>query len=300
MVRALSVLALAGALSLAAVAWAADEEISRDKTASSLSAFSPLAAWSRQDIDGTYRLAVRERVATLLVQPPPRDLAIRSSDSPFDPDVGKSKRGVLLVAYTRCAGVSREGCDVYQFDGKRESKVKGASSSSCSEFAPSIWNGTVAFGRTGPGTCRGLYVTGERGTAFRLDKRVPADTDIRAGKVAYLHIPARGDSVIRIFTIKKGRSQIVVAGTRGEGEGVVVSNPTFAGRYVYWLLEDRKRHDFTVGRSRGSRRSTLQWSDRSLPGSIDSIALDGRMLFYINGRGVHEANDPVPIFGSRD
>src|SRR6185312_8189944 len=99
--------------------------------------------------------------------------------------------------YTRCAGVSGRNCDVYEFDGRRERKVGGASSSRCSEFAPSIWNGTVAFGRSGPGKCKGLYVKGERGTALRLDKAVPADTDIRAGKVAYLYAPSGRKSSIR-------------------------------------------------------------------------------------------------------
>jgi hypothetical protein len=294
------VAALAGALLFAAVVQAADDEFTNDRTASNLSAFSPLTAWSRQATDGTYRLMVKERAATLLGQSAPSDLAIRPSDSPFDPDVGKSKDGVLLVVYTRCAGVSGRNCDVYKFDGKRERKVGGASSSRCSEFAPSIWNGTVAFGRSGPGNCKGLYVKGERGSALRLDKAVPADTDIRAGKVAYLYAPSGRKSSIRLFTIRDGASRPVITGITRPGDRTRVTNPVFAGRYVYWLLEDLRRHHIAVGRSLGGPHSPLEWMNRTLPGKVDSIAFDGKRLVYTNGRGVHEASDPVPRFAAAD
>jgi hypothetical protein len=295
--RALLALGLIAALASAAASWARDTALSGDKSATNLSAFDLSVAWTRKDADGVYRLVSYSRAATLLSQPV--DLPVRPSEKPFDPDVGKSKRGAPLVVYTRCAGVSGKDCDVYQFDGKRESKVKGASSSHCSEFAPSVWNGTVAFGRTGPGTCKGLYVKGERGTALRLDKRVPADTDLRRGMVAYL-LASSQKSDLRLFTIKQARSRIVVAAVTGRRDGFRISNPTFDGSYVYWLFEDLRRNRFTAGRSRGGPRSVIQWSDRSLPGSVDSIAVDGRTLYYTNGRGVREANDPTPIFGSRD
>jgi hypothetical protein len=129
---------------------------------------------------------------------------------------------------------------------------------------------------------------------------MPADTDIRAGKVAYLHFPSRGNSVIRLFTIKEGRSAVVVAGVRAKRERTRVSNPTFAGGHLYFLLEDLRRRDLTVGRSRGVPRSPLEWINRKLPKTVHSIAVDGRRLFYTDGRGVREASDPVPRFATRD
>jgi hypothetical protein len=300
MFRALTVCALSGALVCAAVAWAADEELSKDNTASNLSALDPLTVWSRQASDGKYRLVIKERVTTLLSQPAPRDLPIKPADSPFDPDIGKSASGVLLVVYTRCAGVLGRNCDVYQFDGQRERKVKGASGSRCSEFAPSIWKGAVAFGRSGPGSCKGLYVKAERGGALRLDPAIPADTDIRAGKVAYLLAPSGRKSAIRVFTIRRGTSRAVITGITQEGERTRVRSPVFSGRYLYWLLDDLRRNYTTVGRSRGTAHSALEWINRSLPGLIDSIAFEGKRLSYINRSGVYEATDPVPKFSARD
>jgi hypothetical protein len=117
--------------------------------------------------------------------------------------------------------------------------------------------------------------------------------------VAYLHFPSPGKSVIRVFTIKEGKSRIVVSAVRAAGERTQVSSPTFAGRYLYWLLEDRRRHDFTIGRSRAGAASVIEWSDRSLRGTVDSIAVEGRKVYYSNSRGVHQATDPVPIFAAR-
>ena len=51
-----------------------------------------------------------------------------------------------------------------------------------------MWLGSVAFARTGPGKCNGLYVV-RRGKLRKLDSRVPAETDLRGGRVAYLFIP---------------------------------------------------------------------------------------------------------------
>jgi hypothetical protein len=292
---------------LAGVVWVtgafgADRAVSGDTTTGNLSAYVGTLVWSREAPAGTHRLVTfSPRTAPLLGPAPrPTDLAVRPSDSPFDPDVGMSKRGTPQVLYTRCAGVSGRNCDVYRFDGKQESKVEGASSRRCSEFAPSVWRGTVAFGRSGPRKCEGLYVKGDRGKALRLDKRIPADTDILRGEVAYLHFPSSRRSVIRVFTIRKGRSHVAVAGVRAQRERTRVSSPTFAGRFLYWLHEDLRRRDFTVGRTRASVSSVLEWSDRSLPGAVDSIAVEGRKLYYTNGRGVRQATDPVPRFSARD
>jgi hypothetical protein len=300
--RAVSVLALAGALSWAAASLAKDAAISGDRTATNLSAGGGLLVWSRETSPGTHDLVSFTTDSAPSLGPPPRptDLALPASESPFDPDVGLVRRGKVEVVYPRCGGVSGRNCDIYRFDGERETKVAGASTRRCSEFAPSLWKGTVAFARSGPRKCPGLYVKARRGAALRLDKRVPADTDIRAGKVAYLHFPSRGNSIIRLFTIKEGRSSVVIAGVRARGERTRVSSPTFAGPHLYFVLEDLRRHDLTVGRSRGGPRSQLEWINRKLPSTVDSIAVEGRRLFFTDGRGVREASDPKPRFATRD
>jgi hypothetical protein len=92
----------------------------------------------------------------------------------------------------------------------------------------------------------------------------------------------------------------VITGITTKGERTRLTSPVFSGRYVYWLLEDLRRHTMTVGRSLGAANSTLEWITRRMPGRIDSMGFDGRRLMYANGRGVHEATDPVPKFSARD
>jgi hypothetical protein len=299
-VRAAFPLALITALAWVASSWAKDAAVSGDTTTTNLSAFGGQLAWSRESPKGVHRLVSYSTKPTLLGPPRPMDISVRTSDSPFDPDVGVSSRGEPRVVYTRCAGVSGRNCDVYQFDGKKQAKLKGVSTERCSEFAPSIWRGIVAFARSGPRGCDGLYLKG-RGPPLRLDHRIPADTDITRNQVAYLHIPKPSRTIIRVFSLSKGggRSHVVVAGLRAEGERTRVTNPTFKGRHLYFLFEDLRRRDFLLGRSITQPGSAVEFSDRKLPGSVDSIAVDGRAFFYTNGKGVYEATDPAPRFSAR-
>jgi len=294
--RAALLFALITALSCAASVWARDATVSNDRTATNVSAFGQGLAWSREGTDGRVRLVLRSFGA-------PTDVPISPlTGGNVDPDLGQDDDGSTVAVYTRCAGVSGRSCDVYKYDfaQRRERKVAGASTTRCSEYAPSIWDGTVAFARSGSKSCRGLYVKGPQGAALLLDRRIPADTDIRAGRVAYLYAPDSRRTYIRAFTIRRGRSQLVVSGVRAEGERTRVTSPTFSGSYLYWLHEDPRRGEFLAVRSRGHARSVLQFGDRELPGRVDSIALDGRTLYYTNGRGVHQANDPAPRFRARD
>jgi hypothetical protein len=292
--------------SVTALAWCTsalgrDASVSTDRSAANLTAFGSSLAWSREESNGRHRLVSYTKLQALGSQPPPADLAVRASSSPFDPDLGVDRRGRPAVVYTRCAGVSGRNCDVYGFDGKVESKVRGASSSRCSEFAPSIWKGVIAFARSGSRRCNGLYLKG-RGPMLRLDRRIPADTDIRGNRVAYLHAPSSRSTVIRIFSFSSegGRSHVVVAGVRTGRERTRVTYPEFSGRYLYFLLEDLRRNDVLVGRSRVERGSLLQFSRRTLPGSIDSIGVDGNTVYFTNGRGVYQATDPALRFSARD
>jgi hypothetical protein len=299
--RAATILALLTTLGLCASALGADKPISTDRSAINLTAFGPSLAWDREDSSGRHHLVSFTRVATLLSQPPPADLAVRPSDSPFDPDLGVDRKGEPAVVYTRCAGRSGRNCDIWGFDGKVESKVRGASSSRCSEFAPSIWKGIIAFARSGSKRCNGLYLKG-RGPLLRLDRRIPADTDLRGNRVVYLHAPTANRTTIRIFSFTRegGQSRVVVAGVRAKGERTRVTYPEFAGRYIYFLFEDIRRKDFLVGRSRPEAGSVLEFSKRTLPRSVDSIGVDGSTVYFTNGRGVFQASDPTPRFAPRD
>jgi hypothetical protein len=93
---------------------------------------------------------------------------------------------------------------------------------------------------------------------------------------------------------------VVVAGLRSEGERSRVSSAVLDGAYLYWLQQDIRRKQFFVGRQRvADRRSPLEYSDRTLPGRVDSIAVTRGILFYTNGRGLFRA-DPAPSFSPRD
>ena len=137
---------------------------------------------------------------------------------------------------------------------------------------------------------------------LRLDRRVPADTDIRGNRIAYLHAPDARRTTIRLISLSRqgGGSHVVIAGVRANGERTRVTNPTFSGRYVYFLFEDLRRNDFLVGRSRGEQGSVLEFSDRKLPGDVDSIGVDRTSIYYTNGKGVHRADDPSLKFSPRD
>ena len=291
-------LTLAGVMVVAASAHAADTLITRDPTAANVTAHGGSAnvVWARVGSDGRSRLVQRIRNRN-------RDLPVRPKAGLFDPDLGTSASGHQVIVYTRCAGLSGRSCDVWEYDGadRKERKVPGASSAGCSEFAPSVWLGAVAFGRSGSARCNGLYVA-RRGKALRLDDRVPAETDLRAHRVAYVHIPPNDNTrtFLRIRGARGGKSRVVVTGFAAEGESYRVSNPVLESHYGYWLQQDVIRNEFFAGRANAIRSSVLEFTTRLFPGSVDSIAVTRRGLFYTNGQGLYLATDALGTFAARD
>jgi hypothetical protein len=285
------------AVSLVVVAPAAgaDRKLTGDTTAANLSTHSGQPVWSRVAKDGLARLVQRVRGRN-------RDLPVQPKAGLFDPDVGTTPRGNFTVVYSRCAGLSGQGCDVWQYDGFdfKERKVRGASTATCSEFAPSVWLGSVAFARTGPGKCNGLFVV-RRGKLRRVDNRVPADTDLRGGRVAYLFIPS-GDgfrSQIRVRTLRNKRSRVIVTGFAAQNESYAVSSPVMTSGYIHWLQEDRVRNDFFAGRALVTGKPALEFTQRTFPRRVDSIAITRERLYYTNGKGVYLATDPPATFAPR-
>ena len=280
---------LAMGLMLAAPAAAgADITISTDRTATNPSAHHGQLVWSRVGSDGRSHLVRRVGGVN-------KDVPVRPKDGLFDPDTGTSRRGNQVIVYTRCAGLSGVGCDIWRYNEgtRKEHKVGGASSKRCSEFAPSVWIGTIAFARSGPGNCPGLYIV-RRGRVKRLEGRVPSQTDIRGRRVAYLYTPAGdpSDTTVRIRSIYGGGSRRVVSGFAAEGESYRVTSPVLDGRYVYWLQEDRVRHEFFAGRGIASKPSRLEFTQQTFPGRVTTIAVGDGSLFYVNGRGLNEATNP--------
>lgn len=280
---------MATALGGAATAHAADRVITHDPTAANVTAhgFSGSIVWSRVGSDGRSRLVERVKNRN-------RDLPVTPKAGLFDPDLATTQRGNVGIVYTRCAGLSGKNCDVWQYDGfsLKERKVPGASSTRCSEFAPSMWIGAVAFGRTGPKGCNGLYIA-RRGKVRKLDDRVPADTDLRAHRVAYVHIPPNDPTrtFLRVRGARGGKSRVVVTGFAAEGESYRVSSPILDAHYIYWLQQDAIRNEFFAGRANAIRSSVLEFTNRLFPGKVDSLAVARRGIYYTNGKGLYLATD---------
>jgi hypothetical protein len=295
-VSVLMAVGVAGALAAAPTAHAADLLITPDPTAANVTAHGGSAnvVWSRVGSDGRSRLVHRVRSRN-------RDLPVRPKAGLFDPDVGINAEGHRVIVYTRCAGLSGRNCDVWQYDvaERRESKVPGASTGACSEFAPSVWIGAVAFGSSGPGRCNGLYITRRR-TRLRLDERVPAETDLRAHRVTYLHIPPNDKTrtFLRVRGARGGKSRVVVTGFAADGESYRVSNPFLDSRNVYWLQQDQIRNEFFAGRANAIRSSVLEFTNRLFPGMVESLAIARAGIFYTNGQGLYLARDAT--FAARD
>jgi hypothetical protein len=92
----------------------------------------------------------------------------------------------------------------------------------------------------------------------------------------------------------------VVAGFTGQREKFRVASPVLDGAYVYWLQQDLRRKEFFVGRKRITvRGSPLEFSDRTLPGRVESIAVTRGIVFYTNVHGLFRA-DPALAFAPRD
>jgi hypothetical protein len=92
--------------------------------------------------DGAYRLAILRADTVELVPVSP-------AQAPFDADIGTDGRGRPQLVYSRCDAGSR-GCDLYVFSlaaGGIERPVRGANTTDGDEFAPTLWNGRLAFAR---------------------------------------------------------------------------------------------------------------------------------------------------------
>jgi hypothetical protein len=122
-----------------------------------IAAFGGRVAWSVFDpASGTFSLVTRAGGVTQAVPVPPRRV-------PFDVDLGPGPNGGTVAVYSRCdrdppgAGSPAPalynrgvGCDIFLFDFATgaETRVVDASSPTATEFFPTIWRNTIAFGRT--------------------------------------------------------------------------------------------------------------------------------------------------------
>jgi hypothetical protein len=129
--------------------------VSQEARPSVLSAYGGVVAWSSFDAqDRRYHLR-------LLVDGQVRTAAVKTRGVPFDVDVGPDRSGQAVVVYSRCRREPQalqpnglpgwddgRGCDLFKFDPRSgvERRLAG-SSSSASEYLPTVWRERVAFAR---------------------------------------------------------------------------------------------------------------------------------------------------------
>ena len=70
-------------------------------------------------------------------------------------------------------------------------------------------------------------------------------------------------------------------------------------RYIHWLQEDRVRNEFFAGRALATGRPALEFTQRTFPGRVDSIAITRERFYYTNGQGLYLATDPPATFAPR-
>lgn len=233
--------------------------LARLERISEVAAHDGVTAWSAWDAGiGAYRLMFRLRGQLGVPAPvPPRSV-------PFDVDLGPDARGRVTAVYSRCAReptrhnaagqlmrATGRGCDIYRLPvaGGREQQLSGPSTSSASEFLPSLWRGRIAFARVF-----------ERRPGLR-------------GRVPYLYVsPVSG-----------GRSQRQPGGARGsDGLPGPTSVSLRASRLSFawdWRLGDRLRSELRLKTLGGPARLITRLGSRTRPATVLSPHVFGRHVF---------------------
>jgi hypothetical protein len=271
-----------------------DTVISKDPTASDVTAYGDALAWSRKEAPKRFRLvqSVHGNV---------KDAPITPSGRNYNPDLGPSPGSTTLAVYVRCEPSGSSSCDVYELDlrGGAERKLDEISSFDRPESAPSTWRGNYAFGRLKLGSARdsgsGLFVE-RAGRVGKIDDRRPAGTDIDSRSVVFLDDHAGKDA--------KGREILAMPAAGGRACSLAsgqVFSPAIDGGYAYWL-EELRAGEFRIARAklphgRCAVEPDVALSKRPLRGRAQSIAVAGGRFYYTNGTGVLRADHPVPRFG---
>jgi hypothetical protein len=284
----------------------ADTLVHADPTAENVTAYGGVLMWSRRDSEGRHHLVQRAGAVA-------SDSPVAPSRHPFDPDLGPGGNGRVVAVYERCRKRFQR-CDLHRLDlaTGRERRARGAASRGGSEFGGSVWGNRYAFAREGA-LREGLF-TAARGRARLLTERDAIETDMRGRTIALatyspgerVQVDFTGIYLHRVRPRGRGRSCLVDRGDQGPEEGTALNSPVLDGGHVYW-------HDFTAGpgivervaRSPLSpacgRRPRIQFSARTLPVGVDSIAVDRGVVHYTQGdyvdaTGVYLADSPPPQF----
>jgi hypothetical protein len=283
----------------------ADTIVSGNPSATNVSAYNGIVAWSQVDPATGNRLYAR--IAGVVTQ-----LSIPASRVPFDPDVGPLAGGVVAV-YQRCGGP----CKTYEysFSSGRERKLPSLYARACHVVGLSAWRGTLAFVRRGE-HCRraGLFTRRPGHRVHRLRGVTPQwfgfDTDTD-GRVVVFSNPA--ESRLRSIPVRGGRGhKLFHDGAESGDVDVFLRSPTIDGRYAYWFDVEEGEDGNTADlyralrlSGRGCRRDERDFAAITPPVPVaipsdepplspDSLAVDRGTVYYVR-YGLFQA-DPAPTF----
>jgi len=290
-----AVLALATATLIAAPSARADTLLAPAPGARHVTAVGDWTAWAAPAAGGRFKLVIGAPDGSVT------DAAIRTFGAPPDADFGGDAfvQQRQVVVYSRCSGASTiRGCDIYLYDPqtKRERKVRGASSKTYSETAPSIASGSVAFVRRG-GRRNGVYVAvgaagGRAPHLNRIDGHPARETAVSVSRVAFLYRNSKGSDDLTLSQLDGTRKRLIRRASPG-----VLSSPQITRYKVGWLeraggvvnakLTDRINPSDT--------KPTIRTGSRPLPESTTSVAIssDRYIDIYADAEGVKRLSPPI-------
>ena len=148
--------------------------------------------------------------------------------------------------------------------------------------------------RSGPQRLRRPVRQGRRGQRCAGSTRAsrPTPTCAATGRLPACRRATRAASYIRVCTIRQGPlARWWSPASRAEGESTRRHEPDVLGAATSTgCSRTCAATSVRVRRSRVRRRSPLEFSDRTLPATCDSIARRRADLYYTNGRGVFQAD----------
>jgi len=223
---------------------------------------------------------------------------VAASTAPIRADVGRDRRGAVVVTYARCGRT----CRPYAFDpiSGRERRLPLVAPVGCQVTEVAQWRARVAYvlRPTRRGGCRrdgGVWLTRRGARARRLAPRPAGLGDIDATRVAWkVEDPQTSRARVRVAGLD-GPARTITRSALGGGIAQI-GGPWLSGRHGYWSrieVFDPGVTASTIARFTevGAHRLTIA---AGLFGNFDlnrvDFAVDRHSLFYSGERGVYLAD----------
>jgi hypothetical protein len=297
--RTPTLITLAASLLIAAAPAGADSLETPVAQGANLASSAGWQAWSTTLAHDTHRLQLRRPDGTVITPPIPSfrvpvDAAIGTRGGDDGINTPASRR--LSAVYSRCAGSSVKGCDVYALDltTLREEKVAALASKAYSETAPSVTFGNYSFVRRGSGALRGTYAYSERGGLKRLSPMLALETATSISRMAFTYNSAKGFGVQIHQASGKGRPLVAASGL-----DTAPISPQITRYRAGWLIPgDDATRVFQTRRFAGSGGPfalKVEEAPRTLPAGVRSASGDASTLFerYLGADGVQRIDPGI-------